>query len=164
MAGDRSRLWKAVLGESKSEFSARLQAGGQQPLEGPITPSGSESSRPGEPRSGGNAMETSNDESPAFAVVEVADWGSLIEAQLASVEYLRAGLTLVIGMLIAGGLLDLGIQADQARLLSCLGVDYCYVSGGTVWYVLSVGVAIVTGVVVGSIRGAANRHRKNAGG
>lgn len=74
----------------------------------------------------------------------------LLEAQLATVDYIRSGLLLLIAVIISSTFFTLGNQAQVQRALACGGSSSCSESGGTLYFVfggLLASAAMVASVV-----------------
>lgn len=95
--------------------------------------------------------------------IEVSDWDSLVAAQLATANYVRAGLALFVAAMVSTSFVALGNQAEFQKLLQCSGELFCAASGGAPFYwigAIASGIAIIAAIIF-SAKGT--RHRRNAG-
>lgn len=88
----------------------------------------------------------------------------LLAAQLAAVDYIRAGLTLVLLVISTSGAFTLGNQAEFRKSLICgARTESCDESGGLLFYVLGAVIGVVLLISYFVISSKAASHRQRAG-
>ena len=96
--------------------------------------------------------------------VDVSDWDSLVEAQLATANYVRAGLALVVAVIAASAAISLGNQAEFEKILRCNDASYCTATGGGAYFLIGGVLTLIWGTYATVFSSKANKHRKRAGG
>ena len=99
--------------------------------------------------------------------VDVSDWDSVVEAQLATANYVRAGLALVVAVIAASAAISLGNQAEFEKILGCkiaLDASYCDLPGGGAYFLIGGVLTLICGTCATVFSSKANKHRKRAGG
>lgn len=88
----------------------------------------------------------------------------LLAAQLAAVDYIRAGLTLVLLVISTSAAVTLGNQAEFRKSLICgQRIETCDESGGMLFYILGTVISILLLISYFVISSKAASHRQRAG-